>query len=82
MVGSGYDAHIHRDFAVSAEPVEGITVQNPQQLYLSLKLQLCDFVEKECAFVGEFEESRLGRIGASERAFLVSEQFAFDQVFR
>src|ERR1700685_965163 len=82
LIGSSHDAHIDGDFAVSAEPIERMTVQNTQQFYLSLKLQLSNFIEEECALVGELEESGLRRIGPGKRAFLVSEQFAFDQVFR
>ena len=40
---------------------------------------LADFVEKDRALVGDFEQAALVLVGAGEGAFDVAEQFAFEQ---
>jgi hypothetical protein len=45
-------------------------------------LQLADLIEEQRAFVGHLKQPGLGRIGAAECAFLVSEKFALDQILR
>ncbi len=81
LIGGGDNADVDFNFAVAAETIEGLAVEHTQQLDLSLRLQFADLVEEERALVGEFEEPGLGGIGAAERAFFVSEEFALDQVF-
>ena len=43
---------------------------------------VADFVEKQSSLVGQFELSRLAAGRAGECAFLVTEQFAFQQILR
>ena len=45
-------------------------------------MHLGDFVEQQRAAIGFFEFADTTGDGAGERAFLVTEQFAFEQVFR
>src|ERR1700685_4783499 len=82
LIGGGDDAHINVDVAIPAETVKGLAVENTKQLDLHLQLQFADFVEEKCAFVGEFEKAGLGGIGSAEGSFFITEQFAFDQIFR
>ncbi len=65
---------------MATQPVERLAIEHAQQFHLGLQLQFADFVEEQRALVGHFEQARLGSVGAAERAFFVSEQFAFDQV--
>src|ERR1700722_12155767 len=72
LIGGGDDAHVDFNFAMAAEAVEGLPVENAQKFDLHLQLQLADFVEEERAFVGEFEKAGFGGIGSAEGAFLVA----------
>ena len=47
----------------------------------SIERDLADLVEEQRPFVGEFEDAALLRLGVGEGAFLVAEQFAFEQGF-
>src|ERR1700722_754463 len=82
LVGGGDDAYVDFYLAMSAETVEGLTVEHAQQLDLRLQLQFADFVEEQRAAVREFEQAGLGRVGAAEGSFFVSEEFALHQIFR
>jgi hypothetical protein len=57
------------------------TLQNAKQFGLHREGQFADFIEEYCAAVGNFEQSIALHIGTGEGTFLVTEQFAFDQVF-
>src|SRR5271154_6525081 len=80
LVRRGDDPDVDCDLAVASQAVEGRSVEHAQQLDLSLKLEFSDFIEKERALVGEFEQAGLGRIRAGEGALFVTEQLALDQV--
>ena len=80
LVGRGDDAHVNFDLAVPAQTVERLTVEHAQQFDLSLQLQFADFVEEQRSLVGQFEQPGLGRIGAAESAFFISEEFALDEI--
>jgi hypothetical protein len=73
LIGGGNDTDIDLNLAVTAEPVERISIQDTQELDLSLQLQFADFIEEERTLVGKFEQAGLGRIGARKRAFFVAE---------
>ena len=57
-------------------------LQHAQQLGLRIGVQVADLVEKERPAVGQLEFAAPHRRGAGERAFLVAEQFAFNQLTR
>ena len=46
LVGGRYNAHIHLDLAIAAQPVERLAIQHPQQLALRLHLQLAYFIKE------------------------------------
>jgi len=52
-------------------------LQGAQQLRLEQYRQLADFVEKERAAVGEFQQTDLAPLRAGEGPFLVTEELAF-----
>ena len=67
------------DWPVAAEALDLLLLKRAQEFGLQVEGKLADFVEEERAFVGEFEAADLARDGAGEGAFLVAEEFAFDQ---
>ena len=54
-------------------------LQGAQQFGLQIDGQVADFVQKQRALAGGFEQTLLGMLRAGERAFDVAEQFGFDQ---
>ena len=73
------DAHIDVDRLVLADAANLAALQHAQQLGLHRFGQLADFVEKDRAAVGDFEQADAMLVGAGERAFAMAEQLAFDQ---
>src|ERR1700747_991806 len=82
LVGCGDNPDVNLDFAMPTQAVERLSIQHAQQLPLCLQLHFPDLIEEKCAFIGEFEQPRLGCIGAAKRALFVTEQFTLHQVFR
>ena len=65
---------------VSAEAFELLLFKHPQQLRLHVDGQIANLVKKQGALVGQFELTFLATIFCSgEGAFLVSEEFRFQQ---
>ena len=73
LVRSGYQPHVNLPVAYVANATESFLFEHLQQLRLDLQIDVADFVEKDCAAMGHFEQSllRSGRTG--ERAFLMTE---------
>src|SRR5271165_4740574 len=67
---------------MSTQTVVRCAVQNAQQFHLDLWLQFANFVEKNCALVGHFEQTGLRSIGATEGSLFVAKQFALHQMLR
>src|SRR6266576_4810023 len=82
LVGCSDNTDVNLDLAMSTQTVERLSIQNAQQLHLCLQLQFPDLIEEKRASIGKLEQARLRCVGAAERAFFVSEQFALHQVFR
>src|SRR4030095_10092994 len=66
--------------AAAADPLEPLLLQDAQQLGLELGLELADLVEGERAAVGELDPAALALGRAGERALLVAEQLALEQL--
>ena len=75
------DAHVDVDRLFSADTDDFMILQHAQKLYLHARVDFADFVEKNRAFVREFETPLLHFFGSGVRAFFVTEQFAFEQRF-
>ncbi len=54
-------------------------LQNPQKFGLQFQRNVADLIEKNGAFVGEFEAANFLADRAGEGAALVAEKFAFQQ---
>ena len=72
----------HLDRLLAAHALELAVLQDAQQLRLRRLVQIADFVEKDGAAVGQLELAAPERRGAGERALLVAEQLALDQLGR
>ena len=73
---------VHPDGLLAADALELAVLQDAQQLGLRRLVQVADFVEKDGAAVGQLELAAAQRRRAGERALLVAEQLALDQLGR
>ncbi len=81
-VGRGDDAHVHGDQLAAADPLDLARLDRAEQLRLGLRAQVADLVEEEGAAVGQLELAPALTGRAGERATLMSEHLALDQVAR
>src|SRR5262249_37710110 len=68
--------------AAAADAVELALLEHTEQLHLSHRRQLADFIQKQRACSRLFKQPRLGGTRSGEGAFFVAEEFGFDQGFR
>src|SRR5271168_5313523 len=80
-IGGGNDADVDGNFSGAADGADGALLEHAQQFDLHGHGHLADFVEKNCALVGDFEEATLVLVGSGEGAFDIAEEFAFEQGF-
>jgi len=81
-IGGRDDAHRDTNGLFAADPLQLAVLQNAQELGLRGFMQVADFVEKDCPAVGQLEPAAPQRRRAGERALLVTEQLALDQLRR
>ena len=81
-VGRRDQAEVDLDRLLRTDRIDLAFLQRAQQLDLRFERQFADFVEEQRAAVGFLEFADASVDGARERALLVAEQDAFDQVFR
>ena len=67
---------------VAADALEGAGLQHAQDLGLGRGRHVADFIQEERAAVALLELADALRGGAGERAALMAEQFAFEQLLR
>ena len=58
----------------------GVVLQKAQQHDLAARGHRLNFIQKQCAALGLRDEAAARRLGVGERAALVAEQFAFEQI--
>ncbi len=80
-VGGGDDAGVKLDGLAAAEPLKLALLQDAEELGLELWGEFADFVQEHSAAGGEFELAGLAVHSAREGAFLVAEEFAFEETF-
>ena len=80
-VRGGDDADVDLDRLGAADAVDLAFLDGAQQLGLQARIHLADFVEQQRAAIGFLEFADAPGDGAGERAFLMAEQFGFEQVF-
>ena len=81
-VGGGDHAHVDGAGALLADALELALLQHAQQLGLQLERDLADLVEEQRAAVGELEAADAVAQRAGERALLVAEELALEQLAR
>ena len=79
-VGGRDQAEVDLDRLLGADRIDLALLQRAQQLDLGVERQLADLVEEQRAAVGFLELADALVDGAGERALLVAEQDALDQV--
>src|SRR5215470_18865562 len=81
MGGHDYaNAYLYR--LIAADALDFPFLKNTQELRLHRDGHIANFVEKQRAAFGLFELPHVTRTGTSKRAFLMAEQFGFDQFGR
>ena len=81
-VGRGDDPEVRLDRRAAADRHELARLQHAQQAGLGLERHVADLVEEQRAALGLLEAADLARVRAGERAALVAEQLALDQLAR
>jgi hypothetical protein len=74
------DAHVHLERQAGTDALEALLLQHPQQLGLHGRLDLADLVEHQRAAVGQLEPPLAELVSAGERALLVAEKLALEQL--
>ena len=82
LMGRRDHAHVHAHRDLAADAVELALGEHPQQPGLQRRRHVADLVEEQRATVGLLEAATAQRIRAGERALLVPEQFALEQIGR
>ena len=78
----GDDADVDANVRRAADPLEALLLEEPQQLGLQPRRHLADLVEEDRSAVGHLEQSFLLHARVRERAALVAEQLALEQLLR
>src|SRR5258705_349544 len=81
-VGRADETEVHVHEPVAADGTVFALLQHAQQLGLQVWGHLANLVEQERAALGHLEEAHLVGVRPRERALLVAEQLALDQVLR
>ena len=81
-MGRGEDADVDAARLDAADTLERALLQHAQQLHLHVEAHVADLVEKQRAAVGELEPADASGDRARERAFLVAEELALEQLAR
>src|SRR5262249_12276795 len=79
-IGSSDDADIYLNFLHAAQVHELAVLQYAQNLGLGVETHRSDFVEKERAFVCDFEQAFLRRDCTGKRSLNVAEQSGLEQL--
>ena len=80
-VGGGDQADIDFDGGGAADALESAFFEDAQEFGLDRGRQVADFVEENCAAMGEFDFADFASACAGEGAALVAEELVFDQAF-
>src|SRR5690606_20226882 len=81
-MGRGDDAHVDGDLFVAADAHDLLRLEDAEQRRLRAWRQLADLVEEQRAAVCLLEDALRLSIGAGERALLVTEEHALEEVLR
>src|SRR3954451_17188829 len=79
---SANDANINIRGAVFTHPANLAAFKHPQEFGLHRFGKLADFVEENCAAIGDFKQSDAVLVGTREGTFAMAEELALDERFR
>ncbi|MCG3119097.1 MAG: hypothetical protein ALAOOOJD_01428 [bacterium] len=82
FVGGRDEAHLAANRFIAAEALESALLQQAQEFRLCGKAHVADLVEKQRAAIGLLKFADFAFGGARERAFFVTQKFAFQQGLR
>jgi hypothetical protein len=82
LVGGRHDPDVDGDRLRAADALEGLPLQDAQQLGLDLEVDVADLVEEQRAAVGLLEPPDAVAVGAGEGPLDVAEQLALQQALR
>ena len=81
-MGRGYQADIYLPVSHIANTSEALVFKYLEQLWLNLKVDVTNLIEKDRTAMSNFEESLFRGCGAGERAFLMTEELSFEKLTR
>src|SRR5215470_4094378 len=82
LIRCRHHSYVHGNFLAASEPVIRNAIEHAQEFYLNFGIKVADLIQKKRPFIRQFEKSRLHCVRAAERALLVAEKLAFNQVLR
>ena len=82
LVGGADKAEINIDLVIAANPLNGAVFQYAQQLGLQRQRHIADLIKEQGSAVCEFDPAFARLVGAGEGAFLMTEDFGFQQFGR
>ena len=75
-------ANVDLDGAGTSQSLKFLFLEDPQQFRLQFERNISDFIEEKRALMRQFEAADLPRNRPGECAFLMAEQFTFQQASR
>src|SRR5262249_25982290 len=81
-VRGGEQAHVGLNRLIPAQPLETLLLQRAQELALGERGHVTDLIEEQCSTGALLELADALPVSASERAFLVAKQLAFEEMLR
>ena len=79
LVRGADQSEVDLDFMIAAHPLNLAVFKNAQELGLQWQRHVTDFVKEQRAALGKLHPSLTGLVGTGERAFLMAENFRFEQ---
>src|SRR5207248_10905974 len=79
LVGCTNDPNIDLDRLSTANALNDLVLQEPQQFDLHWQWHIADFVQKQSAAIGTFDSADALPQGTGEGAFFVTEELTFEQ---
>jgi hypothetical protein len=81
-IGGSDDPRVDNALAGTAKAEPRLAIEHAEEFCLNTRIQLANFIKKDRAPVGSFEQPRLAGIGAAEGPSLVAEELTFKKVLR
>jgi hypothetical protein len=74
-----HHAHVNLLYSIAAQPFKLPFLQHSEKLSLEFERDIADFIQKECAFVCQFEAAHFSGNGPGERSSLMTEEFTLKE---